>query len=189
MLEEEIQLREETRGLGQAREALTASEFGERCIGLAITQIALQERDLNVIDMIRELPQGDQKFRNEIGLLMRVAQVMDEAQQILVRPDAGPEAIAAETEVIELLMQTKRIQPNSGGGGGGGTTPGGGGSGETDQPALALIGSGADKDAHVEQRQVGQATGVSGRTLPEEFRSGLDSYFDSLEGRHRGGSE
>ena len=31
-------------------------------------------------------------------------------------------------------------------------------------------------------RTTGQATGVSGRQFPAEFRSGLDAYFGALEG-------
>jgi hypothetical protein len=30
-----------------------------------------------------------------------------------------------------------------------------------------------------------QATGVSGRVLPEEFRAGLDAYFNQLERERR----
>ena len=50
---------------------------------------------------------------------------MDEATEILARPETGSPAIAAETEAIELLLQSKRINPK--GGGGGGSNPGGGG--------------------------------------------------------------
>jgi hypothetical protein len=32
-----------------------------------------------------------------------------------------------------------------------------------------------------EERDVGQATGQSGAGLPEEFRAGLDEYFNRLE--------
>ncbi len=36
---------------------------------------------------------------------------MDEAAGILARPNTGKAAIGAETEVIELLLQSKRINP------------------------------------------------------------------------------
>ena len=180
ILEEEIELREETRGLQQARAALAGDEFTERAIPLSQTQDALARRTGDVVAKIREIPDGDSKFGKEIGLLLHVERVMDEACDILARPDTGPAAIAAETEAIELLLQAKRINPK--GGGGGGSSPGGGGSGTTEQSALALLGSGDDRDASVEKRHVGQATGTSGRQLPAEFRDGLDAYFDALEG-------
>ena len=54
---------------------------------------------------------------------------MSDATEILARPETGGPAIAAETEAIELLLQSQRINPK--GGGGGGSTPGGGGTGTT----------------------------------------------------------
>ncbi len=106
---------------------------------------------------------------------------MDETCGILNTPDAGPRAIAAETEAIELLLQTKRQNPN--GGGGGGSDPGGGGSAaRASSAALADIGPGGDPNSEVRARPVGQATGRAGREFPEEFRTGLDAYFSNLEG-------
>ena len=105
---------------------------------------------------------------------------------MLARPETGPEAIAAETEAIELLLQARRINPKGGGGGGGGS-PGGGGGGEADQSALALIGAGSERDAKTEVRSVGQATGGSGSGFPAEFRSGLDAYFGALEASRSNG--
>ena len=116
----------------------------------------------------------------EIALLSRVEVVMREAEQLLSRPDTGPEPIAAETEAIELLLQTKRINPK--GGGGGGASPGGGGTGTTDESALALLGAGDERNAQANDREVSQSTGVSGSAFPAEFRAGLDTYFGKLEG-------
>ena len=83
--------------------------------------------------------------------------------------------------MIELILKSKRINP--GGGGGGGSTPGGGGGGITHDSALALLGKGANEKELREDRGTAQATGETGSTLPEEFRSGLDEYFNRLEGR------
>ena len=47
--------------------------------------------------------------------------------------------------------------------------------------ALAEIGPGANSDAHVQERAPGQATGKAGKEFPEEFKSGLDAYFNALE--------
>ena len=76
-------------------------------------------------------------------------------------------------------LQSKRINPK--GGGGGGSTPGGGGTGTTHDSALALLGGGVNEKEVREDRGVSQATGESGPALPEEFRAGLDEYFNRLE--------
>jgi hypothetical protein len=132
------------------------------------------------MDDITALTDGDRKFGRELRLLNAVVQVMDEAAGILGSPDTGARAIAAETEAIELLLQTKRQNPN--GGGGGGADPGGGGrAARASSAALADLGPGSDADSAVRARPVGQATGRAGREFPEEFRSGLDVYFSNLE--------
>ena len=56
---------------------------------------------------------------------------------------ASSSAIAAETEAIELLLKSKKINPR--GGGGGGANPGGGGGGTTNDSALALLGAGLNE--------------------------------------------
>ena len=126
-----------------------------------------------------ELPDGESEFAKEIALLNQVETVMIEAADILDEPNTGAPAIAAETEAIELLLQSKRINPK--GGGGGGSSPGGGGSGTTNDAAIALIGSGVNDKEVREDRGVSQTTGESGTAFPEEFRTGLDEYFNRLE--------
>jgi len=182
ILEAEINLREETRVAEQARAGLDAAEHEVQATALATTQEELRERVEVVTQRMRDLPDGAVEFGKEIALLTRVGEVMREAADILGRPDTGPPAIAAETEVIELLLEAKRISAK-GGGGGGGSTPGGGGADEKPEgPALALIGTGANEKARPDQREVEQASGEAGRILPEEFRAGLDEYFNRLEG-------
>ena len=187
-LAKEIALRDETRTLEQARKALTADTYQERAEPLADTQVELAGRVAEVTQEIRELPKSQGNFAKEIVLLTRVEQVMREAHTLLVRPETGPETIAAETEAIELLLQSRRTNPK-GGGGGGGSTPGGGGGGVTQESALALIGAGTARNSHTENRAVSQATGVSGSELPAEFRAGLDAYFGALEGSRQGDSQ
>ena len=94
------------------------------------------------------------------------------------KPCVRPKAVGG---AIELLLETKRQNPNGGGGGGGGN-PGGGGKGTTRSAALASLGPGGDPNANIQARPVGQATGRAGKEFPEEFRSGLDAYFSNLEG-------
>ena len=45
----------------------------------------------------------------------------------------------------------------------------------------ALLGRGVNEKEQREVRQVTQTTGETGRTLPEEFRAGLDEYFQRWE--------
>jgi hypothetical protein len=179
ILEGEVNLREETRVVQQARAAQLPEEYGEHADKLAQTQKGLQERIERVREQILELPDSEQEFGKEIQLLAAVATVMAETQEILATPETGPVAIAAETEVIELLLQSKRINPH--GGGGGGSDPGGGGGGTTVDSAIALLGSGVNEREVRVQRNVSQATGQTVSNLPEEFRSGLDEYFNRLE--------
>ena len=63
----------------------------------------------------------------------------------------------------------------------GGADPGGGGSGDTETPALAMVGSGVNDKENREELSATQATGNTGMPLPEEFRTGLDQYFSRLE--------
>jgi hypothetical protein len=181
ILEAEVNLREETRVSEQARPALAKKEYGKRADGLSKSQGGLSQRVKDVTEHIRDLPRADEQFGKEIKLLSAVAEVMDEAQQILARPNTGAPAIGAETEAIELLLQSRRINPN--GGGGGGSAPGGGGGGNTNDSALALLGIGANAKEVRDPGTAKQAVGTSGRSLPEEFRAGLDQYFSRIENR------
>ncbi|MCL2385732.1 MAG: hypothetical protein FWC84_07885, partial [Alphaproteobacteria bacterium] len=178
ILEGEVNLREETRVAEQAKPALLADDHRKQAGNLSNTQKGLNERVDKLGAKIRELPDGEEAFAYEIGLLSKVSQVMGEATAILAQPETGAPAIAAETEAIELLLQSKRINPKSGGGSG--STPGGGGHGKTLDSALALFGSGANEKEVREDRGIVQATGDSGPSLPEEFRAGLDEYFNRL---------
>ncbi|MEZ6060557.1 MAG: hypothetical protein R3C19_09365 [Planctomycetaceae bacterium] len=182
ILEGEMDLRDETRSLEQARAAIEPDQFHDRANGQSKTQDDLHSRTQNVIRDIRAIPDGDQKFVKEINIITQAAAAMNDATGILKRPDTGPEAIAAETEAIELLLQAKRSNPN-GGGGGGGATPGGGGGGTTDEAALALLGPGSNRNATIEERGVRQMTGKTQDALPAEFRDGLDAFFNAVESR------
>jgi hypothetical protein len=180
-LEAEINLREETRVAEQARTAMEAAQHEVEANRLSDSQTTIGGRIDKVVERIRELPDAEQEFGKEIALLGRVSNVMGEAADILARPDTGPPAVAAETEAIELLLQSKRINPK--GGGGGGANPGAGGGGTTQDSALALLGAGLNEKEVRESQDTEQASGESGSTLPEEFRHGLDQYFDRLEER------
>ena len=114
ILEGEMNLREETRVAEQARPSLLPEDYKQQAGKLAQTQRGLFERVGKVITRIRELPDAQADFGKEIHLLQSVAMVMDETAGILSRPNTGRAAIGAETEVIELLLQSQPVQSERG---------------------------------------------------------------------------
>jgi hypothetical protein len=184
-LRDEMKLRDETRELENAKAALDEDKFTSDAKGLGDKQAAIAAHTESARKDILALPDGAQKFPKELRLLQAVVAVMDEAEGILNTPETGPTAIAAETEAIELLLQAKRANPN--GGGGGGSNPGGGGRAATaSSAALADLGPGSDADSAVAARAIGQATGRAGKEFPDEFKPGLDAYFNLLESQSAG---
>ncbi len=179
-LRDEMKLRDETREAENAKPALDTMVYAKQSNDLASKQFGIRLNVRGAFDDILHLPSANEKFGKELKLLDAVMQVMDEAGSLLDKPETGAPAIAAETEAIELLLQAKR--PNPKGGGGGGSNPSGGGSAaSTGLAALADLGEGGDAATNVDARPVGQATGKAGRELPEEFKTGLDAYFNKLE--------
>jgi len=178
ILEGEVNLREETRVAEQARAAIAAEKHHGEAKRLSAAQYGLDERVVKVVERIRQLPDGDADFAKEIALLGQVSNVMQDATGILAASDTGPPAVAAETEAIELLLRSKRINPK--GGGGGGADPGGGGGGTTQDSALALLGPGVNQKEVRETQQAEPAVGETGPVWPEEYRAGLDQYFSRI---------
>ena len=181
ILTEEVALRDETRAAEQARAQMEKEKHRDAATAFALTQQQLTDRTDQVIETIIDLPNGDKDFRKEIAQLTNAANAMNDAEEILETPNTGPAAIAAETEAIEWLLLAKR---GGSGGGGGGGSPGNGSrnGGTSNASALALIGQSKEKNAKIINRETKQSTGKSGRELPEEFRAGLDRYFEVLEG-------
>jgi len=180
ILEAEVNLRDETRVVQQAMTAVEPDQHVQSAKALSETQATINDRIVKVVARIKELPDSQKHFGKELAMLAEVDTVMTDATNILRRPETGPPAIAAETEAIELLLRSKRINPK--GGGGGGSSPGGGGGGNTTDSALALLGKGLNQKEVREDRGVTQTTGETGTVLPEEFRRGLDQYFNRLGG-------
>jgi hypothetical protein len=179
-LRDEMKLRDETRETENARAAVEEKKFAADAKLLGEKQASTGSHTQSAMDDILALPEGGEKFGKELRLLQAVVRVMTEAEGILALPDTGPQAIAAETEAIELLLQAKRISPN--GGGGGGSNPGGGGrAAMASSAALADLGPGSNADANIAARAVGQATGRAGQEFPDEFKPGLEAYFNLLE--------
>jgi hypothetical protein len=186
VLEEETNLREETRVTEQTKLAMTDDDLAAMLAQLSGRQESLADRVVDLVDRLLDEPDGERQFGPEIELFEQVEGVMIEAADLLAGGDTGPKAIAAETEVIELLLQAQAAANGGGGGGGGGSggTPGGGATGSASTSALALVGAGNRSKAEAGGEKE-QATGVSGRVLPEEFRAGLDAYFNQLERERR----
>ncbi|MEO1618369.1 MAG: hypothetical protein AAFV88_21130, partial [Planctomycetota bacterium] len=120
ILEAEIALREETRVAEQAKSAMKEEDYLTSADTLSKAQSEINERVVKVIERIEALPDAEKHFSKELKMLASVDVVMAEAVEILSRPDTGSQAIAAETEAIELILRSKRINPKGGGGGGGG---------------------------------------------------------------------
>lgn len=181
VLQEEMYLRDETREMEAARPALAPDVYESKVRPLELTQEDLRERVDEIVLEIEEFPNAQEDFLKEMQLLSLVSDVMRQARAVLARPDTGPEAIAAETEVIELLLQSNR-QKNSGGGGGG-SSPDGGAQASSNGASLNDISldRGKSRASSPSVRSADQSTGQTGRKLPEEFRRGLDQYFNALE--------
>ncbi|HBE71270.1 MAG TPA: hypothetical protein DDW52_24245 [Planctomycetaceae bacterium] len=184
VLEEEVNLREATRVTENARQSIPRDKHEQKSRELSATQRELQTRVQDVITKLHELVEQDGEYGQEIGLFNQVTMVMEEAALMLQAANTGSETIAAETEIIELLLKSSRINPKAGGSGSA-ANPGQGGSGTTEESALALVGTGINRNERREARDITQSTGETGRSLPEEYRGGLDAYFSRLEEAQR----
>jgi hypothetical protein len=182
VLRDEMQLRDETREAENARPAVEVYQHKKLALALSETQAGIARNTRGAREDILILEDGGRRFAKEVRLLSGVADVMDQANLILAKPYTGGEAIAAETEAIELLLQARR--PNPKGGGGGGDNPGGGGrAGSAAHAALSELGPGSAAETKADVRPVGQATGKAGKQFPEEYKAGLDAFFNALEGK------
>ncbi len=179
IIEGQVNLREQTRVAEQAREVAGQVEHRREGNRLGNSQEELTNKVGDVVEKILLLPEGNERFQKEIGLLNQAEALMVDSKSIFQKPDTGSASLAIQTETIELLLQSKRINPKSGGGAG--QAPGGGGKGDTGDAALALLGAGLNLKEKQDAREVSQATGLSGTSLPEEFRDGLNQYFNRLE--------
>jgi len=95
ILEDEVNLREETRVTQQAKNAVAPDDFSAQAEKLADRQDALADRIVDLVDRLLEEPDGEQQFAPEIQLFEKVEEVMAEATDILATPETGPKAIGA----------------------------------------------------------------------------------------------
>ncbi|MEY2600216.1 MAG: hypothetical protein RLZZ142_2475, partial [Verrucomicrobiota bacterium] len=179
-LREEMQLRDQTREAEDAKPAIQAAQYSHTAKLLETKQGDIASLTRSAVEDILKIADAPAKFAKELRLLNAVLDVMKDASSLLAAPNTGAPTIAAETEAIELLLQSKRPNPKSGGGGG--SSPGGGGTATAaSSAALAHLGPGSDAQSNVAARPVGQATGRAGKEFPAEFKAGLDAYFNRLE--------
>ena len=180
--EAEMELRDATREAEQAREARAAEQVTAAAGPLAEEQEDLVFRADNVIQDIRELPEGEFEFERELQMLRGARAAMDEAFVLLDDELTGAPTVAAETEAIELLLRSRRS--GGAGGGGGGSSPGSGGNGGTEATsALALAGRAIGANEEIEERDVDRSSSRTASKIPAEFVEVLGRYFDALEGR------
>lgn len=180
LLEGQVNLREQTRVADQRSKAIDQLERLKEGDRLAVSQETLDDKANDILKRIAELPESATKFEKEIRMFEQIDGWMVDSANRLRKPDTGREEMALQTEIIESLLKSKRINPKGGGGGSGGT-PGGGGQGEAVDSALALVGIGTNFKEVRDTREIEQSTGVSGNVLPEEYRKGLDKYFEQIE--------
>ena len=179
VLQSEVDLRDATRVAQQARDAQAIENYQRQAVQLAQNQHDVRQRLERVVADIARLPDGEARYADDLRLLKSVLPVMRDAGEILATPETGPPAVAAETEAIELLLKSNQVNPGTGGGGG--TAGSGGGGGAEPTSPLALVGAGINQQEQRQSPDAPQSIGVSGISLPEEFRRGLDEYFNRLE--------
>ncbi|MFO0428987.1 MAG: hypothetical protein ACK526_20645 [Planctomyces sp.] len=185
LLKSEIDLREETRSAEQSRSAIEEAQYRSLARTCQLQQAELFQRTRDIVTDIRALPEGDDRFSQEIASVELAGMAMLDAVRILSLPDTGADAVAAETEAIEELLRSRRVNPKGKGGGGKGNSPGEGGEGSTERAALEQYGPTSDRLASVRHRQGEQSTGDVTSPWPEEFQGGLDAFFQALENRHQ----
>ena len=187
ILEAEVNLREETRVTQQARGGpvrrglrQAGPQAGRRPEGVARPgREAVNER-------IQEIPDSEQDFAYEMGLLAKVDQVMGEAegdprharnrQPRDGRRDRGDRTPAQDPRGSTRRAAAEAAVPHQ----------------EAEEAGPRpirrshLLGTGVNQKEVREDHAISQSTGETGPTLPEEFRAGLDEYFNRLERRPAG---
>ncbi len=180
VLKRETDLREETRTLEQSRAELAATNIATQAEELTKVQLDLARRTAKVIDRIIAIPDGEKDYGRDIQRLTAAVEAMRDAQMLLEKSETAGPTIAAETEAIELLRNSRKGGKKNGAGSGG--NPGDGSR------------TGADLDSFVElldskptdglarpDRNTELSAGNETDSVPSEFRSGLDRLYQAME--------
>lgn len=178
--EAEMILRDLTREAEQARSALGPDAHRERSLELYDQQDGLADRLDNLMNQMRKLPDGSRTFGTEIRMMASSRRAMVDAAEWMLEGETGRDTLAAETEAIELLLQSRRAG-GSGGGGKSSASPGGGNGGTEATDALALSGRAAGSNERGEARGMKRAARGEPSKIPVEFQESLERYFEGLE--------
>ena len=114
-------------------------------------------------------------------MMATARRAMVEAAELMAVAETGRETLAAETEAIELLLQSRRAGGSSGGGGKSSASPGGGNGGTKASAALALGGRSAGDKEQGDERGMKRAARGEPSKIPVEFQESLERYFEALE--------
>ena len=118
---------------------------------------------------------------------------MLDAMNLLAKPLADSTVVAAETEAIELLLPSKRkkMSPSSSSSSASSNNQSSAGESNSQSNSRARQKQSSmerfdflttGKLAPIQKRRLGKVkTGKTGQKLPEEFRYGLDRFFERLE--------
>lgn len=185
VLKSEVDLREETRQAERGREAMKPNDYASEAIRLSESQDLIRDRLDQVIDSLQTDRESAIQFAAEAEVLSSARAAMVDASESMVRPDTGPDVIAAQTEAIELLLRSRKVDPSSGGGSNSASSSGG----NTDQEAIKLVGDALNELAEQRSGEVSTSTGASSFEVPERMRADLDRYFMRLEQRLGGTSQ
>ena len=179
--EGEMILRDKTREAEQAKSALEEAGHRERSTELSGQQGDLADRLDDVMNRMRKLPDGSRTFGTEIRMMATARRAMVEAAELMAVAETGRETLAAETEAIELLLQSRRAGGSSGGGGKSSASPGGGNGGTKASAALALSGRSVGDKEQGDERGMKRAARGEPSKIPVEFQESLERYFEALE--------
>ena len=180
-VEDEMNLRDETRGFNLSRKAMSSDEQQQRNDGLTVYQMAVQERSLDTIDNIRQLADGEQHFGRTLGKLRKAVQSMDEATGMLFDSTTDAPVLAAESAAIEALLESRRFTPPNSN-----SDPEEDNSGLDGSESLADAASPMSRlkpgglDPQIAPRDVGAGTSANFANVPERFRDGVDSFTNQL---------
>ncbi len=198
--QQEEDLREQTRAVEERREV--DKKYVERAKELADRQDKL----LTDFDNIPEQAQVPAAAQMQLAQLWEAVDLaMADAIVTMRKPDTGGDAIAAQTEVIELLGKVLDQAGQSGGGGGGGGAGqmaslqqmmqmlgrgmgmGAGGAGSGGNPMgggtseASGRGTGRGDGNMAGERRVDQAGGRDMASVPVEFREALEGYYNAVD--------
>ena len=176
--QQQEQLREQTSVVEEQKQ--TNPDYSTGAQEAAQQQSALRQQ--------LEAMQQDPSFPIPPGPLSPIGKSMDDAADLLGKPETGKHTYDTQTDAINLLDAAITEQARKAGqdadalmammgmgGNGSGNTSGG----STDQPNVPIPGS--REGAAPDQRAVIQAGGVDNSQLPGEFRDAIESYHRAIE--------